>query len=171
MHHFRKVPIHWALNLREELCWVRWAALSKIWTKMVWYKKWACDIEKLQTLPDFIISTHNSVINFPRRSIEVIHEYNIETTRFDGLRLHLGLRLPQLNLYFTLTDCVTLRKWFNLFLSDFPQLEIEDCFFFNLIELWWLHEVMHRKKHVNMHLCVFFFSFIYENVLWKEGLY
>lgn len=131
---------------------------------------WSRDREKLQTLPDFIISTHNSVINFPRRSIEAIHEYNIETTWFDGLRLHLWMRLPQLNLYFTLTDCVTWRKWFNLFLSDFSRLEIEDYFFLILQSCDDYMRSCTKKAYQRALMC-FFFSFIYENVLWKEGLY
>ena len=58
-----------------------------------------------------VISTHNNVIGFSGGSIEVVHEYSIETTWFNGLGLQLWTEAAKIKpTILSLTSCVTLRK-------------------------------------------------------------
>lgn len=87
MSHFKEVPVHWVLSLREDTAMQTQATLSKIWINMVWYQKWALLFTDCVTwrscknfLKEFIIiSSHNNDISFSRGSTQVAREYNRET--------------------------------------------------------------------------------------------
>ena len=119
----RYLPAHWALNLREERAtltsmdyFVKDLDQHGLVPKVGSTSSWLCDREKHQTFSEFIVSTHSNVIRFSQRPGQVVCENNTETTRLDGLGL---AGSHKRTLYFTLSTCMTLRKWLISFYLSF----------------------------------------------------
>lgn len=126
MKHFREISVHWTLSIRKESCWLdrllcQESRPTRFGTKVgatVYCVTWKRFKNYLQEFT--VILTHNNVTGFSRGSIEVVHEYSIETTWFNGLGLQLWTEAAKIKpAILSLTSCVTLRKWFNLSVPDF----------------------------------------------------